>query len=100
VKPLSQYQYATLLAVSHNKIRVCDLRKLRDITIWSLAKRGLVKKAGADLDDLINVTDEGQELLQGYSMHNVPYRTLENDITDRLSRLLRVTRFKAATAGR
>lgn len=91
MKPVSQYQFALLREVSNGMVTVESLRALRDPSVWSLVRRGLIAKNKNRPGDM-GLTPDGAEVYDTYMLGGVPTRKVSAPLTNRLSRLLHVAR--------
>ena len=92
MKSLSHHQYGCLQAILDGELRVIDLRLIKDVTIWSLLKRGYVGRHGRGDDTVLVLTSLGEGALHAYENAIVPLRKVEAPLTNRLQGLLGMAR--------
>jgi hypothetical protein len=89
MKSLSNRQVGALRHVKeHGALTLDDLRTVSQLTLWSLAYRGLVKRLGQS----VLLTNEGKEAVMRYDSHQFPTRQHEADLSERVQVLLALVR--------
>ncbi len=91
---LSTRQIRMLRYVDQKNVKLEHLRQANQLTLWSLLKRGLVRRMGEGLV----VTQDGQERLKAFSGAELIARQTDGDLSRRVGHLLTVVRKMRAAA--
>lgn len=88
MRNLSARQLSLLRFIHGRGLDLQQIRKAHQGTLWSLLYGGLAMWRG----DLVTTTDDGDALIEGYGSHRLVSRKRPSNISDRVSRLLKVSR--------
>jgi hypothetical protein len=92
LRNLSRHQYGTLKFIHNHNVTLKYLRRCHANTLGSLAYQGWIRRSGTGDDALIFLTNEGETELLSYERGGMNERRVEGELTDRVRRLLRLTR--------
>lgn len=92
LRNLSRHQYGTLKFIHEHNVTLSYLGRAHANTLGSLAYHGWIRRVGTGESALIMLTARGEEELQSYVLGGMNERQKAGELTERVRRLLHVSR--------